>query len=120
MTVWMRSAPGHSQRSRPRRSCRAAVSRGPTSKRAQEALDGGISQLDPHPDVTITATVVEGWPPQVLLDEATVAEMLVVGTRGLGGAAELLLGSTSHTCSHRSPLTVVIVPSDRCRSRRPS
>jgi nucleotide-binding universal stress UspA family protein len=79
---------------------------------AQEAVDRAISQLGPHP-VTITTKVVEGRPARVLLDEAAGAELLVVGTRGLGGAAELLLGSTSHTCAHRSPVPVVIVPSDR-------
>jgi nucleotide-binding universal stress UspA family protein len=79
---------------------------------AQEAVDGAISQLGPHPEVTITTKVVEGRPAHVLLDEAAGAELLVVGTRGLGGAAELFLGSTSHACAHRSPVPVVIVPAD--------
>jgi nucleotide-binding universal stress UspA family protein len=80
---------------------------------AQEAVDGAISRLGPHPELSITTKVMEGRPAHVLLDDAAGAELLVVGTRGMGGAAELFLGSTSHACAHRSPVPVVIVPADR-------
>jgi nucleotide-binding universal stress UspA family protein len=79
---------------------------------AQEAVDQVIRELGPHPDVTVTTKVIEGRAAHVLLDEAADADLLVVGSRGLGGAAELLLGSTSHTCAHHTRIPLVVVPRD--------
>ncbi|MCU1455859.1 MAG: uspA3, partial [Acidimicrobiales bacterium] len=50
---------------------------------------------------------------QALLREAKGAEVLVVGSRGRGGFAGLLLGSTSQQCLHHSPCTIVVVPAHR-------
>jgi nucleotide-binding universal stress UspA family protein len=57
----------------------------------------------------IDAVVREGHPVQVLLDEARSADLLVVGSRGLGGFSELLLGSVSHECAQHATCPVVIV-----------
>jgi nucleotide-binding universal stress UspA family protein len=38
------------------------------------------------------------------------ADMIVVGSRGLNGVTELLLGSVSHYVAHHSAIPVVIVP----------
>ena len=45
----------------------------------------------------------------VLVDEASSADMLVVGSRGHGGFAGLLLGSVSAQCAHHAlcPLAIV-------------
>lgn len=55
---------------------------------------------------------VEGQPAQVLLAEAEGAELLVVGSRGHGGFAGLLLGSVSQQCAHhaRCPVAIVTEP----------
>ena len=47
---------------------------------------------------------------EVLLRQAQGADMLVIGTRGSGGFAGLLLGSVSHHCVHHAPCPVVVVP----------
>jgi nucleotide-binding universal stress UspA family protein len=61
-----------------------------------------------------TETVVrEGSPPQVLLEEAQDADLLVLGTRGLGGFRGLLLGSVSQQCAHHTSCPLVIVPHAR-------
>jgi nucleotide-binding universal stress UspA family protein len=44
-----------------------------------------------------------------LLDESKDADLLVVGSRGMGGFRELLLGSVSQQCAHHATCPVVIV-----------
>jgi nucleotide-binding universal stress UspA family protein len=53
---------------------------------------------------------VEGSAASVLLHRARDAELLVVGTRGRGGFADLLLGSVSTACVHHSPCPITVVP----------
>lgn len=44
-----------------------------------------------------------------LVEEAAGAELLVVGSRGLTGVREVLLGSVSHFCCQHAPCPVVVV-----------
>ena len=60
--------------------------------------------------VELTRVVREGQAADVLVAEATGAALLVVGSRGLGGFRELLLGSTSQQCAHHALCPVTIVP----------
>jgi nucleotide-binding universal stress UspA family protein len=60
-------------------------------------------------DVDVERVVAEGAPTAILVEEAESAELLVVGSRGLGGFRGLLLGSVSQQCAHHAPCPVVIV-----------
>ncbi len=62
------------------------------------------------PALTIEQVVLEGEPGQVLCDHSGGADLLVVGSRGLGGFVGLVLGSVSTKCAHHSHCPVVIVP----------
>jgi nucleotide-binding universal stress UspA family protein len=64
-------------------------------------------------EIPVETIVREGVPARVLLDEAQDAELLVVGSRGLGGFRGLLLGSVSQQCAHHAPCPLVIVPYER-------
>lgn len=51
----------------------------------------------------------QGHPTFVLLDASKDAEMLIVGSRGLGGFAGLLLGSVSSACAEHAKCPVLVV-----------
>jgi len=62
--------------------------------------------------VTVRSAVIDGSPPVALMAiaEKENADLVVVGRRGHGGFAELLLGSTAHHLSHHLDRPLVIVP----------
>ena len=59
--------------------------------------------------VVVERLAKEGQAAQVLLQEARGADLLVVGSRGHGGFAGLLLGSVSQQVAHHASCPVVIV-----------
>jgi nucleotide-binding universal stress UspA family protein len=60
-------------------------------------------------EIDVSTDVVEGQAAGVLLEAARDADLLVVGSRGLGGFRELLLGSVSQQCANHAGCPVVIV-----------
>ncbi len=77
---------------------------------ARAALDDVLDTASLSPDLRIERHVVMGPGATVLLDVAAGADLLVVGTRGRGGVAGLLLGSVSHACIKEATCPVVVVP----------
>lgn len=62
------------------------------------------------PDLPCEGAVVEGWPQAVIVEEAQGALLTVVGRRGRGALASLLLGSVSRYVVEHSPCPVIVVP----------
>lgn len=79
---------------------------------ARRRLSGAASELAArHPNVQIEARVVQGEDPaETLCRRAQDADLLVVGSRGRGSFAALLLGSVASKCAHHAPGPIVIVP----------
>jgi nucleotide-binding universal stress UspA family protein len=62
-----------------------------------------------HPDLTVSTEVLYGEPGPVLAELAGNAGLVVVGSRGRGGFAGMLLGSTSHRLIHDATCPVMVV-----------
>jgi nucleotide-binding universal stress UspA family protein len=80
---------------------------------AEAALEASVREALPDSDVEIERRAIQGVPASVLVDESRDADLLVVGSRGHGGFAQLLLGSVSQQCAHHSECPVVIVHGKR-------
>jgi nucleotide-binding universal stress UspA family protein len=82
---------------------------------ARTVLDGAIKDATGDAaTLPVQREVVCGHPAKVLVDASTDAGLLVVGSRGHGGFAGLLLGSVSqHVVAHAScPVVVVRAATD--------
>lgn len=62
-----------------------------------------------YPEVKVRRVVTRDHPARSLIDEAGDAQLVVVGSRGRGGIAGLLLGSTSQALLHHAPCPVAVV-----------
>jgi len=61
------------------------------------------------PDSDVPVDVVHGPAAETLVDESASADLLVVGSRGRGGFASLLLGSVGEQCATHAHCPVLIV-----------
>ena len=76
---------------------------------AEGLVDRLLAELPAGDRPPIEQTVVRGSPASVLIEASQDADVLVVGSRGRGGFAGLLLGSVSQQCAHHARCPVVIV-----------
>jgi|Tabmets5t2r1_1033131.scaffolds.fasta_scaffold00076_6 nucleotide-binding universal stress UspA family protein len=76
---------------------------------ARKVLADELGRIDAD-DLTVDGRVVSGPAADALLSAAEEGDLLVVGSRGLGGFKGLLLGSISQQVAHHAPCPVAIVP----------
>ena len=83
------------------------------AKAAQEDTDSAIEDLGTQsrpPSVTVRAVI--GMPGAEILNAAQDADMIVLGSRGAGGFAKLLMGSVSLQVTQHAHCPVVVIPAD--------
>ena len=80
----------------------------PTAQALQDAVDEVVAAGAPA--AQIETKVVCGPAAGTLIEAGKDADLLVVGSRGLGGFTGLLLGSVSHQVAAHAPCPVIVVP----------
>ena len=77
---------------------------------ARRLLETTVAEtLGEDPGLEIELVVAEGHAAPVLVEAAKGADLLVVGSRGHGGFAGMLLGSVSEHCVHHASCPVIVV-----------
>ena len=77
---------------------------------SRRALDGAIEgAFSGAPPVDVTRVVEEGEPAITLVDRATHAALLVIGSRGHGAFVGMLIGSVSQYCVTHAHCPVVVL-----------
>jgi nucleotide-binding universal stress UspA family protein len=76
---------------------------------AQRVLDESLARVRAEfPEVSFTATVVEGHPSPSLVEASRRADLLVLGSRGHGEFAGMLIGSVSAHCTFHAHCSVLV------------
>lgn len=89
----------------------APVDREQLFRDIQAQLRAGTAWLQSHfPDLEVQTSLVDGAPVDILVGVTRSVELLVLGTRGHGGFAGMLLGSTTDGVLHHTKGPVMVVP----------
>lgn len=77
----------------------------------QAGIDSEAAWLKRHfPGLDVTARITDREPVEVLAGASYTADLVVLGNRGRGGFASLVLGSTSRSVVHHALGPVMVVP----------
>jgi nucleotide-binding universal stress UspA family protein len=80
---------------------------------AQDMVAKSTSDATVPQPSSVTVQAFDGYPARALIDASADADLVVVGARGSGGFASLMLGSVSTQVAHHAACPVVIVPAGR-------
>jgi nucleotide-binding universal stress UspA family protein len=80
---------------------------------AQLETDKLLADMGGDQPASVTVVSRSGFPVEELLNAASDADMIVLGSRGAGGFAQLLMGSISAQITHHAQCPVVIIPAER-------
>jgi len=77
---------------------------------AEEMVLKATSQLGAAQPSSVTVRAISGFPAQELIEASRTADLVVLGSRGAGGFARLIVGSVSNQVVHHAHCPVVVVP----------
>ncbi len=77
---------------------------------AEDVVQKAVSQAGEPGPASVTVRAVSGLARQELVEASSDADLVVVGQRGGGGFARLLMGSVSSQVVHHAACPVVVVP----------
>jgi nucleotide-binding universal stress UspA family protein len=78
---------------------------------AQAETDTVLASLGDARPASVTVKATQGIPAEEILNAGADADLIVLGSRGGGGFARLLLGSVSSTVVEHAQVPVTILPS---------
>jgi nucleotide-binding universal stress UspA family protein len=84
-----------------------------TRQAAQEATQKAVEAAGEPGPASVTVRAVSGLAAQELISASADSDLVVVGSRGGGGFAKLMLGSVSNQVVAHASCPVVVIPSDR-------
>jgi nucleotide-binding universal stress UspA family protein len=80
---------------------------------AEEATQKVVDAVGAPGPASVTVRAVSGIPAQEIINASNDADLVVVGARGGGGFARLMMGSVSNQVAHHSAAPVVVIPVGR-------